>query len=70
MDELPGCSEIEKAGRIGEYLRQYKENGTAGRVEEKIALMVWIVGTGVERGLLFVIGYGIISTNTDRQIGI
>ncbi len=29
--------------------------------------MVWIVGTGVERGLLFVIGYGIISTNTDRQ---
>lgn len=39
VDELLGCSEIEKAGRIGEYLRQYKENGTAGRVEENIALM-------------------------------
>lgn len=39
VDELLGCSEIEKAGRIGEYLRQYEENGIAGRVEENIALM-------------------------------
>ncbi|GFI24776.1 hypothetical protein IMSAGC011_03580 [Lachnospiraceae bacterium] len=30
-------------------------------------LTVWIGGTGVEQELLFVIGYGIISTNTDKS---
>jgi len=33
-------------------------------------LTVWIVGTDVERGLFFIIGYGIISPKTNRKIGI
>lgn len=39
VDELLGCSEIEKAKRIDEYRRQYNKNGNAGKIQDNIDLM-------------------------------
>ncbi|MBS6475317.1 MAG: helix-turn-helix transcriptional regulator [Clostridiales bacterium] len=39
VDELLGCSEIEKAKKIEKYVAQYNKNGSDGRIEENIQLM-------------------------------
>ncbi len=39
VDELLGCSEIEKAKKIEEYITQYNKNGSDGKVEENVQLM-------------------------------
>ena len=48
-----------KGLRVEIFSRPLRKNTTR-------PLTVWIVGTAVERGLFFVIGYGILSTSTDR----
>lgn len=39
VDELLGCSEIEKAKKIEWYVSQYEKNGNNGKIEENIQLM-------------------------------
>jgi len=48
-----------KGLRVEIFSRSLRKNTTR-------PLTVWIVGTDVEWGLLFVIGYGIIFSGTDR----
>lgn len=39
VDDLLGCGEIDKSKKINEYIRQYRENGTLGKIQDNIDLM-------------------------------
>ena len=39
VDELLGCDKIERDKKIDDYMKQYKENGNVGKIEDNILLM-------------------------------